>query len=43
VLENVPPGDLEISAWHEIFGRVTQKVKLEAKGTANAELVLPGK
>ncbi len=44
VLENVPAGgEIEIGAWHEIFGRVTQKLKVEAKGTATVELTLPGK
>jgi hypothetical protein len=33
-LENVPPGDYEIEAWHEAFGRRTEKVKVVAKQTA---------
>ena len=30
-LQNVPEGDYEIEAWHEAFGRQTQKVKVEAR------------
>lgn len=33
-LQNVPEGDYEIEAWHEAFGRQTQKVKVEARKTA---------
>lgn len=33
-LRNVPEGDYEIEAWHEAFGRQTQKVKVEARKTA---------
>ncbi|MBX3190250.1 MAG: urate hydroxylase PuuD [Labilithrix sp.] len=33
VLNNVPEGDLEIEAWHEAFGRQTQKVKVKARET----------
>lgn len=33
-LENVPEGEYEIEAWHEAFGRQTQKVKVEARKTA---------
>jgi uncharacterized membrane protein/plastocyanin len=33
-LENVPPGDYEVEAWHEAFGRRTEKVKVVAKQTA---------
>ncbi len=43
VLANVPAGELELAAWHEVFGRATVKVKVDAKGTATAELTLPGK
>ena len=43
VLENVPVGEVEIAAWHEVFGRVSARVKVEPKGTATTELVLPGK
>jgi uncharacterized membrane protein/plastocyanin len=35
-LQNVPEGDYEIEAWHEAFGRQTQKVKVEARKTAQA-------
>jgi len=43
VLANVPAGDYEVAAWHELFGRVSAKVKVEAKATATADLTLPGK
>ncbi len=33
-LQNVPEGDYEIEAWHEAYGRQTQKVKIEARKTA---------
>ena len=33
-LQNVPEGDYEIEAWHEAYGRQTQKVKVEARKTA---------
>ena len=29
-LVNVPEGDYELEAWHEAFGRQTQKLKVEA-------------
>jgi plastocyanin len=32
-LQNVPEGDVEIEAWHESFGRQSQKVKVKARGT----------
>lgn len=32
--QNVPEGEYEIEAWHEAFGRQTQKVKVEARKTA---------
>jgi uncharacterized membrane protein/plastocyanin len=32
-LENVPEGELEIEAWHESFGRKTQKVTVTARQT----------
>jgi hypothetical protein len=33
-LQNVPEGDYEIEAWHEAYGRQSQKVKIEARKTA---------
>jgi len=33
-MQNVPEGDYEIEAWHEAFGKQTQKVKVEARKTA---------
>ena len=33
-LNNVPEGDYEIEAWHEAFGRQSQKVHVPARGTA---------
>lgn len=34
-LVNVPEGEYELEAWHESFGRLTQKVKIKARETAN--------
>ncbi len=34
-LQNVPEGDVEIEAWHESFGRQSQKVKVKARGTVD--------
>jgi hypothetical protein len=33
-LTNVPEGDYELEAWHEAFGRQTQKLKIEARKTS---------
>ena len=33
-LQNVPEGEYDIEAWHEAYGRQTQKVKIEARQTA---------
>jgi plastocyanin len=33
-LQNVPEGDYELEAWHEAYGRQTQKVKVEARKSA---------
>ncbi len=38
VLENVPAGEVEISAWHEVFGRASSKLKVLPKETATVEL-----
>ena len=35
-LTNVPEGDYELEAWHEAFGRQTQKLKVEAQKTSAA-------
>jgi hypothetical protein len=43
VLENVPAGEHEVDAWHEVFGRIQQKVKVMPKETAKVDLVLPGR
>jgi hypothetical protein len=32
-LQNLPEGKYEIEAWHEAFGRQSQKVKVEARKT----------
>ena len=34
-LLNVPEGDVEIEAWHESFGRQSQKVKVKARGSVD--------
>ena len=33
-MQNIPEGDYELEAWHEVFGRQTQKVKIEARKSA---------
>lgn len=35
-LQNVPEGDYEVEAWHEVFGRQSQKVKVAARKTESA-------
>jgi plastocyanin len=37
----LPPGDRQITAWHERLGDTTVRLKLEAGHTANADFVLP--
>jgi plastocyanin len=37
-LQNVPAGERTVAGWHELFGRVSAKVKVEAKETAKVEL-----
>jgi plastocyanin len=37
-LVNVPEGEYEIEAWHEVFGRQTQKIKVKARETATVTL-----
>jgi len=37
-LVNVPEGDYEIEAWHEVFGRQTAKAKVKARETAQVTL-----
>ena len=43
VLENVPAGEVEVAAWHEVFGRVSQRVTVKPTETTKADLGLPGK
>jgi hypothetical protein len=38
-MSGLPPGDYEIEAWHERFGVTSTKTKLDAKGSADLELV----
>ncbi len=38
-IRGVPPGEYELEAWHELFGRVSAKAKLAANGIAELELV----
>jgi hypothetical protein len=38
-LKNVPPGEYTIQAWHEKYGVLTQKVKLEANKSQEMEFV----
>lgn len=37
-LNNVPEGDYEIEAWHEVFGRQTAKLKVKAREAAAVTL-----
>jgi hypothetical protein len=37
-LVNVPEGEYEIEAWHEVFGRQTQKLKVKPRETAQVTL-----
>jgi uncharacterized membrane protein/plastocyanin len=37
-LQNVPAGEHTVAGWHEVFGRVTAKVRVEPKETAKVEL-----
>jgi uncharacterized membrane protein/plastocyanin len=37
-LVNVPEGDYEIEAWHEVFGRKTEKLKVRARETVQVTL-----
>jgi len=36
-LKGLPPGEYEIETWHERFGVKSQKVKLDPKGSADAD------
>jgi plastocyanin len=38
-LKNVPPGDYTVQAWHEKYGRLSQKVSLEPNQTKTLEFV----
>lgn len=40
-LAGVPPGDREITAWHERLGDTTARVRVESGDTASVEFVLP--
>jgi plastocyanin len=37
-IRNLPPGEYTVAAMHEKFGEKTMKVKVDAKGTAKADL-----
>ena len=37
-LNNVPEGEYDIEAWHEVFGRQTGKAKVSARQTAQVTL-----
>jgi hypothetical protein len=41
-LKNLPPGDYEITAWHEKYGTATQKVTVGAKETKKIEFTFKG-
>jgi plastocyanin len=41
-LENVPSGEHTLAAWHELFGRVTARVKVVPGETAKVELAFTG-
>ncbi len=40
-LDGLPPGDLEITAWHERLGDTTQRVRVEERRVTEVEFVLP--
>jgi hypothetical protein len=40
-LTGLPPGDREITAWHERLGDTTTKVRVEAGRPATVDFVLP--
>jgi len=40
-LPAIPPGEREITAWHERLGDTTQRVRLDAGRVAEADFVLP--
>ncbi len=40
-LDAVPPGDHEVTAWHERLGDTTSRIRVEAGRTATADFVLP--
>lgn len=37
-LVNVPEGEYELEAWHEVFGRQTKTIKVAARGSITADL-----
>lgn len=41
-IENLPPGDYVLEAWHETLGTQTLEVTVEAQGTAEAEFTFQG-
>lgn len=41
-LENVPPGDYVIEAWHEVLGTQTAKVTVTPKGEAKTDFTFKG-
>ncbi|MEK7468625.1 MAG: carboxypeptidase regulatory-like domain-containing protein [Planctomycetota bacterium] len=42
-LKNVPPGEYEVEAWHEKFGKQSLSAKVESKGTATLTFTLKEK
>ena len=37
-LQNVPEGEVEVEAWHELFGRRSEKITVKPRGTANVAI-----
>jgi hypothetical protein len=40
-IDDVPPGDYKVSAWHERIGESTQVVHIEAGRPAEVQFALP--
>jgi hypothetical protein len=40
-LPAVPPGEREVTAWHERLGDTTQRVRVEGGRAATTDFVLP--
>jgi hypothetical protein len=41
--DGVPPGSYVVEAWHEVYGRVSKKLTLKAKGAQSLALSFTAK